>query len=680
MATACGRSPRWPTISPDEIDLSIGELALRGDQIRRLRATLALDGHGAMQVEQARATLPGQTTLTFTGALVEEAAEPALAGDLAVVVNDLPMALAWLDLAPAKLPAGRLRTSTLASRVALSDGTLRFSDAELRVDASRLTGSLAVSLGARTQLAGALALDRLNLDAYWPDGEVRELAERTLALFGSLDAALEATIERLTWHGVRLQDLVLDGRSVAGRLTLNQLSLQDQAGNAARLTGEFDLEQQSFDLAGELHSTRPAQLLRGLAIEPPLMLARLSPVEAAATLRGELENAALTLELRHDDARLALDGTLRFVDGQPSYDLAVAAGHPDYPQLLDLLGIARSSPAERSAAFELTGRLHGDLGEQVLVGSAQLGAMSLTGEVGWQRGPPRPELMLRLSVGEPSAAALADLAALAGLRLDPVLIARPLAGAWPSQPLALAWLGGFDAEVELSGKGGVVGPGFELQARLEQGKLLVDKLAASLWQGRLEAQASFDVWRPLPFMALAIDLRGVDPSALADWLDLPPVVQGAADLYAEATAAGDNPRDLIGSLIGEVRVGLHDGRLVGEALAELRPVAALAGLDPHGGIDGAAVPAEDSAPTLSVSRLAGSFALKRGIATIEALPFELEGVPASLDGTIDLLLWAADLELRLERIDRRTNGVLGLDLIGPLARPQVRLVTPEPGL
>ena len=70
----------------------------------------------------------------------------------------------------------------------------------------------------------------------------------------------------------------------------------------------------------------------------------------------------------------------------------------------------------------------------------------------------------------------------------------------------------------------MVGPGFELQARLEQGQLLVDRLAAALWQGRLEAQASFDVGRPLPFMALALDLRAIDPSALAAWLDLPPVV------------------------------------------------------------------------------------------------------------------------------------------------------------
>ena len=55
-------------------------------------------------------------------------------------------------------------------------------------------------------------------------------------------------------------------------------------------------------------------------------------------------------------------------------------------------------------------------------------------------------------------------------------------------------------------------------------------------------------------------------------------------------------------------------------------------------------------------------------------------MPARLDGTIDLLLWAADLKLRLERVDPRTNGALGLELIGPLARPQIRLLMPAPGL
>ena len=174
-----------------EIDLSIGELAWRGGLIQRVRTTLALDGGGGLVVEQARATLPGQTGLGFTGALVGQGGEAALEGQLTLVASDLRSVLAWLDLAPAAIPEGRLRTMSLASGLTVSDGALRFIDGELRVDASRLAGSLALRLGARTQLAGALTLDRLDLDAYWPDGAVRQLVDRTLAVFGQLDAAIE---------------------------------------------------------------------------------------------------------------------------------------------------------------------------------------------------------------------------------------------------------------------------------------------------------------------------------------------------------------------------------------------------------------------------------------------------------------------------------------------------------
>ena len=229
-------------------------------------------------------------------------------------MSDLPVALAWLGLAPAEIPRPAAHLS-LASRRALSDGTLRFIDGELRVDASRLPARSRCSLGARTQIAGALTLDRLNLDAYWPEGEVRELVERTLALFGSLDAALEAPIERLTWHGVRLQDLVLDGRSVAGRLTAQPAVAADRPATPAP-------HRRARSRARELRSRRrAAQHAAGPAAARPRHRAAADAGAAVAgarpraTLRGDLETAALTLELRHDEARLALDGALGFWAG-----------------------------------------------------------------------------------------------------------------------------------------------------------------------------------------------------------------------------------------------------------------------------------------------------------------------------------------------------------------------------
>ncbi|MCC2663714.1 MAG: hypothetical protein K0S35_1636, partial [Geminicoccaceae bacterium] len=553
------------------IDLAVQTLAYRGGTIRRLRTSLALSGTGQITVEQARAIFPGQTTVGFTGALAGPEQDAALEGALTVVTGNLRELLEWLGLEAGAIAEGRLRSLSLASQLALREDTLRFADAELRVDASRIAGSLALSLGPRLQVAGALALDRLDLDAYWPDGEPGELAQSALQAFASVDAALEARIERLTWQGLRLAEVTLDGRSVAGRLTLNELSLQEAADSRVRLAGEVDLERARFDLRAELATARPAQLLRRLGLAPPLLLGRLSSVKIDGSARGDLDAFDLALELRSEGAQLEAAGTVDGADEKPRYDLAVNASHPDYPELLDLLGVPRAPGAGAAQPFSMTGRLSGDLSAQAtVVGSARLGAMSLTGRVGWDGAAPRPRLSAQISAGDPDLDALAGLAALAGLRFDPSVLEGPRLGAWSTQPLGLRWLGALDAELELSAKGGIVGSGFEAALRLEQGRLLVDRLAAALWQGRLEAQASLDVDRALPFLAIALDLRAIDPGALAAWLDLPPVVVGPADLYVEATTAGDSPYDLIRGLIGEIEVGLSDGRLIGEPLAALR--------------------------------------------------------------------------------------------------------------
>ncbi len=661
------------------IDLSVEALDWRGGTIRRLRTTLALTGGGQMTVEQARATLPGQTSVDFTGALAGQGPDALLEGNLTVVSDDLGGLLVWSGLGPgfgpARVAAGRLRTLSLDSRLALDGSTVRFTEAELRVDASRLSGSLALSLGGRPQIAGALTLDRLDLDAYLPNGHPARLVEHGLQLFAGLDLALEARIERLTWLGLRFQDITLDGRSVAGQLTLSDLSLHDSAGTNAKLTGALDLAHRTFDLAGAVQTARPLQLLRGLGLTPPLMLARLTPVTVSGTAKGDLDAFDLALELDHDDARLALKGQVKLPPaGPPTYALAVDGSDPDYRQLLDQMGILVAPATAGPAPFDLSVKVTGDLaGQTAVAGTARLGPMSLTGEVDWQRGTPRPKVVIRLSAGEPSADGLASLAALTGLRFDPIVTQGARGGDWSTRPLAFGWLGAVDAEVEASAKGGLAGPGIELQARLEQGRLMVDRLSTALWDGQAEVQVSLDGARVLPFMALALDLKRVDAGALADWLGLPPVVEGKADLYVEATTTGANLRDLVRGLIGDVKVGLHDGRLVG---ADLATLAAAPGSE--------APPADDTAtraaPAVVVPDLSGSFALKRGIATAKSVELTLGDRPVRLEGSVDLLLWAADLTFRVDAKDGSPTAPVGLKLVGPLDRPQLRLLAPPPPL
>jgi hypothetical protein len=653
-----------------QIDLSIDALDYRRGTIRRVRARMSLSGDGRMTVEQARAVLPGLTRVAFTGGFAGEGDAAELSGTLTAVSDDLGAALAWLDLQPGGVAEGRMQTLSLTSRLALSNQKLRFADAELRVDASRLSGALAVSLGPRSQIAAAVALDRLNLDAYWPDAGPARLTEMLDRAFEHLDAAIEARVGRLTWHDLRLHDVTVNGRALGGRLTLTELSAGCDAETDVHLSGDLDLEHRTFDLSTKLQTGRPAQLLRSLGVEPPIVLARLTPVSLDGTVKGDARAVDLKLELRHDRARFGVNGAVDWSGERATYALDIDASHPDYRALLDELGVGQAQAGEQPAPLSLTGKLQGDLVENAtVVGTARLGDMSLTGRVGWEKTTSRPRLSVRLSVGEPSVETLAALAALGGLQRGPGMAARPLAGAWPAHPLALHRLDDLDADIEVSGKGGVVGSGFELAAKLDQGRLMVDRLSSDLWDGRVEIQASVDVRRPLPFLALALDLRSIDPAALTAWLGLPPVVDGSADLHAEATTAGNNLRDLIRGLIGEAKVDLRDDRLLGDALTQLREAEARAGES-----SARAVPTGPGTSDAKVPSLVGRFAVKRGIATAQSVQLELDGTQAELSGAIDLLVWAADLTLRPEH--ETGADAVALHLVGPLDRPQVRVLEP----
>jgi uncharacterized protein involved in outer membrane biogenesis len=224
-------------------------------------------------------------------------------------------------------------------------------------------------------------------------------------------------------------------------------------------------------------------------------------------------------------------------------------------------------------------------------------------------------------------------------------------GRWSERPLALGMLEGFDGQLVLSGKGGLAGDGVEVNARLENRELTVEHLSLGLWGGRLEGQLSLDVGRPLPYLDAALNLEGFDPSRLAAWLGVPPLLTGQASLHIETTGAGDNVRALVGSLIGGVELVAQDG-LLADAV-------------PEGFSASSGAQSEDPGPDGSAG-IAASFALERGMLVAQPIELDLGGTAAHLEGVIDLFLWAVDLTLRSD------DGAT-LKVVGPLHRPQIRL-------
>jgi uncharacterized protein involved in outer membrane biogenesis len=291
--------------------------------------------------------------------------------------------------------------------------------------------------------------------------------------------------------------------------------------------------------------------------------------------------------------------------------------------------------------------------------------MSLTGLLAWRQEQPRPRYDLQLSVAEPTLELLTALLELTGLGPPVTLLDAPLLGNWPPQPLQLGWLSQFDGSLKLAAKGGLAGEGSELDARLQDAMLFVDRASARLRHGSLDAAFTLDAGRPLPFLTGSLDLREVDTSWLAARLDLDPVIEGAMDLHSEATAAGWSAYDLVRSLIGRVELSIGQGRLRGDDLAAIG--------EALGRNDQQNASVSGQTPALPFTDLVGRFSLDRGITRAQSVQLEIQGAPTTVTGTADLLLWAADLTVE---VALQPDRPITLRIVGPLGEPQTRLTVP----
>jgi hypothetical protein len=125
------------------------------------------------------------------------------------------------------------------------------------------------------------------------------------------------------------------------------------------------------------------------------------------------------------------------------------------------------------------------------------------------------------------------------------------------------------------------------------------------------------------------------------------------------------------TLLGRIELAMNAGTLMGNDLA---PVSHALARDPRSRSSRGAAAGER--PAVPFSALAGRFSLDRGIASTQSVALEVDGVPATVEGVVDLLLWAADLTLALTP-PAGSDRPITLKIVGPLDRPQIRLSVPQ---
>ncbi len=418
--------PAWP-IPADargRVELSIEAMIYRGQLIRQLRLEAAL-GEGALNVERAMALLPGSSDIAFTGSLQESEGVPQFTGRLDAASDNLRGFLHWVGADVSSIPPDRLRRMSLSGLVTGTAKQISFSELDLRMDLTRLSGGVVIVPRARPGLGIGLALDSINLDGYLPSetadsGRLRqpetegqeEEAGSGLALLDSFDANLNLRAGTVTLHGLNAKDVQLDATLQRGVLEFRTARIGDLAGGKLNYQGTVTEIGAAPQVDGklELSVAEPTRLAAWLGHEPEA-LAGLPPFDLSGQVTGGLDALTVDVEASGGGGEMALAGTLHPTASPLDFDLRLTGRHPD---VAVLVGLADGESAIDLAALDVSARVAGTpLSMEVSEIAGDLGPASLSGGFKLDLAGPQAavsDLDLSVEAKHPDLGALADAA------------------------------------------------------------------------------------------------------------------------------------------------------------------------------------------------------------------------------------------------------------------------------
>jgi uncharacterized protein involved in outer membrane biogenesis len=632
---------------PIGIDLSAEAAQLSGGMLRSLRTTFELN-RGVAEVRELTAILPGEASLRVAGRIAMATPQPAAPpvqqfdGFVALTAPTLRTTLAWLQAGATRrlewLPPGVLHTAALAGHTVIEPGRIAMDGLTGTLDDADISGSLALHLGVRPAVVAALALDRLDLDA-WLTGELPALSAVRSAT-SQFDADVKLQVQQAKLRSSGLGPITLDGRVEAGHITLRNLEMR--AGDVhATATGELSdagrIEKASLDLqaaeAEPLAEWLPDSLAflgqRGQAFWH-------SPVKLSVLAAGAPASLGVHVTAAIGDLRLEALPTLDL--GSGIWNGTLTLRHPGASRLAEALGLPGAPAWLGEGSFSLVAQLSGN-GARLTAERFELaaGATRAQGTLTFERGEPGPSV-----AGEVTAETLA----------------LPLPKAHATDPLPIDALLGWQGSVKLDAGQILFGltPAlhqFSATIALADGTLRVAGLSAKIGGGDLSGGFSLDASAEPPAAALQAHVVGATVSGPLFQLPVD-VTGGVTDATIALTASGHSPAALLATLGGEMRLSVRDGSLAGIDMDRVPE-----------DLPDEAVRAALSGGSTGFDRLDVTARADHGNLQITGAALRAVSGTMGMTGSVDLAGSAADLRLTL-RPAVPDSPEIGLRLNGPL--------------
>ena len=464
---------------PQDIDASlaiaVGAISYRGGVINDARMVAEL-AQGKVVLHEFSALLPGGSSVAAFGTLAPADGAPQFAGSIEAKSDNLRGLLEWLHLPLPQVPADRLRTLALKSRVTATPGKVQLADLALKLDSSTINGAADIALPGkdRANLAfgAGLHVDQLNLDAYLPPAPKQQgaaaqgkkkggLPLEGLAPLASINANLDLGADKLILNEQALQGVKLTGTLRDGTLTLRELSVQQFAGGKGALSGtvtdlagrpRFDTK---FDISAK--DAGKAFQFAGLPKTPP---GKLGALKLNGTLAGGSTDVAydMTFSIAGIGATGTAKGKATGLDASiPRVDTTFDLKVKDAGPLATLAGMTAEDAGKLAAlgALSLTGTATNgtnDLTYDVAVNLGGVGgAGKFTGKVTGLPDAPRVDTRLDFAAQKPAPLlALVGMAGPQASKLGQVGVAGTINGNADNMRLDLG-LQGFGGNAKVAG-------------------------------------------------------------------------------------------------------------------------------------------------------------------------------------------------------------------------------------
>ena len=414
-------------------DFGIETASYKGGVVRNIALRGGLD-EGVVALQTLSADLPGNSNVTLTGRVVAADGLPQFTGNIAAGSDNLRSLVQWLGVAPAALPADRLRNFSLKSKIQATPKAASITNIAIRLDASRISGGLALELRDKPGIGLRLAIDKLNLDAYLskdgqetakkvPAGATKPETKPTRGsvetaptadpsraataalndLFDAIDANVDVTAGRLTVAGETARQVKLDLTIFDRAITLREASVADFAGLAASLAGTISAKggKPAFSIDHAIALRDPARFARFSGTSLPTSPAHLGKISSNGRLEGNLSRLKTDIRLKAIGATTRIRGALTQPLANPSVDLQVSLKHPELATFIQKFSADYRPAARKLGPLSLNTTVHGTAASLIVDNiDIKAGPVAATGAIKADLAGKRRKIDLNLKMSE----------------------------------------------------------------------------------------------------------------------------------------------------------------------------------------------------------------------------------------------------------------------------------------